>query len=126
MWDKLRETSGGPYPPAAYVFVQEGLRRTADRLYRIDDDGPDADGSRHVTGQELCIGLRDFAVQQYGSLARFVLEQWGIRRTADFGRIVFAMVEVGLLRKTDDDSIADFEGVFDFAEAFADEPAAMS
>ena len=117
MWDSLF-TIEKRYPPAAYVFVQEGLRQTSDRVYAIDDDIDLGDGSRHVTGQELCIGLRDYAVGEFGPLAKTVLESWGIRRTRDFGSIVFAMVEAGLLRKTDDDSLDDFVDVFEFDEAF--------
>ena len=125
-WQMIRR-SAGTYPPHAFAFVQEGLRHTVDRLSEArarGDDGVGAaevEGGRHVNGQELCIGLRDYAVSQYGLLARTVLEQWNIRRTEDFGRIVFLMVEAGLLRKTDDDSIEDFTGVFDFDEVFGRE-----
>jgi uncharacterized repeat protein (TIGR04138 family) len=72
-----------------------------------------------VTGPQLCLGLRDFAIQKYGMLARTVLERWGIRKTDDFGRIVFAMIEAGLMRKSDEDSESDFQGVFDFDEGFS-------
>jgi uncharacterized repeat protein (TIGR04138 family) len=84
-----------------------------------DDDAPDAyTHKRHISGQQLCLGLRDYAILQYGRLARTVLSSWGVRRTEDFGRIVFAMVEAGWMRKQDDDTIEDFENVFDFDEAF--------
>lgn len=116
MWDSIFAIEQR-YPPAAYVFVQEGLRQTSDRVYAIDDD-LEGDGSRHVTGQELCVGLRDYAVTEFGALAKTVLTEWGIRRTRDFGNIVFAMIEAGLLRKTDDDSLDDFVDVFEFDEAF--------
>lgn len=118
VWPELK--NAGAYPPAAYAFVQEGLRRTCDRL--IEHERDTLGVSRHVSGQELCIGLRDHAVERFGFLARTVLESWGVRRTEDFGRIVFAMVEAGLLRKTDEDSLDDFTDVFDFDEAF--EPSA--
>lgn len=116
VWDRLK-ASRGPYPPQAFVFVQEGLRYTADRLH--GDNDPCAD--RHVSGQQLSLGLRDYAIEQYGLLARTVLESWSVRRSEDFGRMVFAMVEAGLLRKTEEDSIEDFTGVFDFDESFGDE-----
>jgi uncharacterized repeat protein (TIGR04138 family) len=38
----------------------------------------------------------------------------------DFGRIVFAMIDAGMMRKTDEDDLADFDNVFEFDEAFAD------
>lgn len=125
-WAMIRR-SAGLYPPQAFAFVQEGLRHTVERVSEARQRGDgggcasEIEGGRHVNGQELCIGLRDYAVSQYGLLARTVLEQWNIRRTEDFGRIVFLMVEAGLLRKTDEDSIEDFTGVFDFDEVFGRE-----
>ena len=47
-----------------------------------------------------------------------MLGKWGINATEDFGRIVFALVDAGLLRKTDEDTIDDFRGVYDFRDAF--------
>lgn len=111
------------FPAEAFVFVQKGLDFTVKRLHGEwpQDQSPDpqAHPDRHVTGQQLCEGLRDFAIDQYGLLARTVLKRWGIRRSEDFGEIVFAMVEAGLMFKTDSDTLDDFRGVFDFAEAFS-------
>ena len=63
--------------------------------------------------------MRDFAINQYGALARSVLSHWGINQTQDFGNIVFSMIEKKLLSKTVEDSLADFKTVYDFEEAFA-------
>ncbi len=119
-WKSIRENAG-PYPIEAFAFVQEGLAHTADRV-RDESVGlgiapPD---SRHVTGQQLCMGLRSFAIERYGMLAPAVLRHWSVTRTEDFGRIVYAMIEAGLMSKTPDDSFSDFCGVYDFAEAFAE------
>ncbi len=114
-WQSLRQHAGA-YPPAAFVFVQDGLRHTVDTLRDDEPDMPDS--GRHVSGIELCFGLRDYAISQFGPLARSVMRSWNVERTEDFGRIVFALVEAGCLRKTDEDSIEDFQGVFDFDEAF--------
>jgi uncharacterized repeat protein (TIGR04138 family) len=120
-WKVIRQKAG-PYPQEAFQFVQEGLAHTSKMVYGEAAVRETATGvigtERHVTGPQLCLGLRDFAVQKYGLLARTVLERWGIRKTDDFGRIVFAMIEAGLMRKSDDDSEADFQGVFEFDEAF--------
>ncbi len=117
-WDSIKPLSGR-YPPAAFSFVLEGLRHTVRAVREDDEAGEPAEGeSRHISGQELCLGLRDFAIEQYGLLAKTVLLSYGISRTDDFGRIVFILVEAGLMRKTDDDRISDFEHVFDFEEAF--------
>ncbi|MBM4106755.1 MAG: hypothetical protein FJ257_10830 [Phycisphaerae bacterium] len=114
-WKKLLKTAG-PYPLEAFQFVQQGLGHTVER---VETYGGLAEGQgRHVSGQQLCLGLRDFAIQQYGLLAPTVLRSWNVVRTDDFGRIVFAMIEHGLMSKTSDDSLEDFRGVYDFAEAF--------
>jgi len=51
-------------------------------------------------------------------LARTVLSRWNVRRTVDFGRIVFALVDNGYMQKTEDDTLEDFRDVFDFKSAF--------
>jgi len=109
------------YPLAAFLFVQRGLDFTVRRTHGDPPEeelDPGERESRHVTGRDLCVGLRDFAIQQYGLLARTVLRRWRIEQCEDFGRIVFAMVDAGLMHKNDEDSLDDFADVFDFATAF--------
>ena len=77
---------------------------------------------RHLTGQQLCEAARLYALQQYGLLARVVLEWWGIRTTDDLGEIVFNMIEIGQMRKTRRDKREDFHSVYDFHEAFSRDP----
>ena len=112
-WKSIRK-SAGPYPQEAFQFVRDGLAHAVKMIF-----GDQPSNERHVSGQQLCLGLRDYAVVRYGLLARTVLARWGIRTTDDFGRIVFAMIEAGLLRRSDEDSIEDFRSVFEFDEAFA-------
>jgi uncharacterized repeat protein (TIGR04138 family) len=115
-WNTVREKAG-PYPTEAYLFVRDGLAHTMKIVYGTDEPAPEE--SRHVSGQQLCLGLKDYAQARYGLLARTVLDKWHVRKTDDFGKIVFAMIDAGLIRRTQDDSIEDFRGVFDFGEAFA-------
>ena len=117
-WKFLREKAG-PFPPQAYQFVRDGLAHTVKMSHGEPHPDYAAEG-RHVTGGQLCLGLRDYALRQYGRLAKMVLHSWNIRETADFGRIVFAMIDAGLMRKTEEDTLEDFQGVFDFDEAFGD------
>jgi len=120
---KMLREKAGPFPPQAYQFVRDGLAHTVTLIHgagaRSDDE------SRHVSGQQLCQGLKDYAIKQYGLLARTVLARWHIHTTEDFGRIVFAMIDAQFMRKTEDDSIEDFRGVYDFDEAFGDLPVAQ-
>ena len=101
---------GGPYHERAFLFVLATIEYLQSRL----------DLRRHVTGGELAWACRDFAREQFGLLAPHVLAHWGIGRTEDFGRIVFTLVEVGLLVTQPGDQEADFEAVYDFADAFGD------
>ena len=105
--DQLQERNPR-FHPRSYVFVLQALHSVIQSL----------DEPRHITGRELTEGVRELAIGQYGPLARTVLEHWGIHETDDVGRVVFAMVEQGILVKEDDDDPQDFENLFDFEEAF--------
>ncbi len=96
------------YKPEAYVFVHDALDHTWSRL----------DQRRHATGHELLDGIKDLALQRYGSMAVAVLKSWGIKTTDDFGAIVFNLVEAGILSKTEQDRIEDFHAVYDFEDVF--------
>jgi uncharacterized repeat protein (TIGR04138 family) len=104
---RIRERNG-PYDERAYLFVLASLEHLQNRLTE----------RRHVSGEELARACRDFALDQYGLLSRAVLEYWGICHTGDFGRIVFTLIEVGLLKAQESDRPEDFEGVYGFVEAF--------
>ena len=101
------------YSSDAYHFVQEGLNHTLKGLKR---GGQHA--HRHVSGQELLQGLRDFALKEYGPMSKAVLNEWGIKTTDDIGQIVFNLVNASVLGKNDTDSPNDFKNVFTFDDAF--------
>ncbi|MDP3041511.1 MAG: hypothetical protein Q8N62_02075 [Candidatus Omnitrophota bacterium] len=97
------------YKPDAYEFVLTGLGFTQKKLKKI----------AHVNGAQLARGLRDYAINQYGALSGRVLTYWGINQTQDFGNIVFNLIEKKLLSKTKEDSLLDFDAVYDFKAAFS-------
>ena len=97
----------------AYTFVREALDFTQ-KLIVKENRGQ----IRHVSGQELLDGIRQFALQQFGPMAVTVFEEWGVRNCRDFGDIVFNMVETSLLAKTDRDTREDFQNGYDFTDAF--------
>ena len=96
------------YDPEAYSFIMASLDFTMKRLKR----------KGHITGQELADGIKDYALDQFGPMARVVLEKWGIKSTNDFGEIVFNLIGSGLLGKTEEDRKEDFNNRYDFKEAF--------
>ena len=102
------------YAPEAYLFLREALDFTIKLL-----DKPDKGLARHVSGAELLDGIRQYALQEYGPVALRVLKHWGVRRSEDFGEIVFNLVGAGALGKTDEDRREDFAGGYDFDQAFA-------
>jgi uncharacterized repeat protein (TIGR04138 family) len=113
-------TVDGRYPMEAYLFLQEGLTRA---VHDVHGDDPPDPGARHVSGAQLCWALRDEARDHWGMLARTVLKRWHIEATIDFGNMVYVLVDNDLMQKTEGDSLEDFGGVFDFAEAFSAEDA---
>ena len=82
------------------------------------NDPTRAQRSQHVSGRELLEGLRAHALDQFGPLAKTVLESWGVRRCTDFGDIVFNLIEYNIFSKTDNDRREDFADIYDFDEAF--------
>jgi uncharacterized repeat protein (TIGR04138 family) len=125
------------YKFEAYAFVFEALTFAQEKLGfgqeaptdAEEDDEPEPpkpkeslkkEGQkveRHMTGQQLCEAIRQYALEQYGLMAKTVLNSWGVRGTSDIGNIVFNLIEIGQMRKTKQDSRADFDNVFDFDTA---------
>lgn len=107
------------YPIEAYQFVLHGLKRAAMTVHGpLQKCRTARTRPRHVTGAQLCEALRNLAVDRWGPLAIDVLRRWGIRRTRDFGEIVFTLVDHQLLGRQPSDQIEDFDDVFAFDEAF--------
>lgn len=123
-WPSIRSRAA-EIPVDAFEFVRDGLKHTVQSMHgpataEQASASPDArPRPRHVSGQQLCQGLRDLAVQRWGLLSQTVLRRWGIETTEDFGTIVFAMIDRQELKASDNDSIEDFKGVFNFQEAFS-------
>jgi uncharacterized repeat protein (TIGR04138 family) len=100
------------YDRAAYHFLRDALEFTVKERKKVSGQ------NGHVSGQQLLDGIRRYALKQYGPMVTSVLDYWGIQRTEDFGRMVFALVDVGVFGKTEHDSIEDFRDVYSFEEAF--------
>ena len=118
----------------AYVFVFEalsyaqnvlgmGVESPSEPLDLPEEEPPEEPEGpqRHVSGQELCQAIRQYALKQYGYMAKTVLNSWGVKKTGDFGEIVFNLIRIGRMRKTPRDHQEDFEDVFDFDTAFRQE-----
>lgn len=111
------QSSSRTYHPLAYKFVFSALRFTQEQLGR--DRAAEATG--HISGPELLDGIRLLGLQHFGMLSITVFKTWGIHGTDDFGRIVFELIEAGEMRKTQNDQLTDFFGVYDFGKVFREE-----
>jgi uncharacterized repeat protein (TIGR04138 family) len=118
------------YPLEAYIFVFEALHYAQNVLgmgsetvseQSGEEEEEDTGPQRHVTGQELCQAVRQFALEQYGYMAKLVLANWGLHATRDIGEIVFNLIRIGRMRKTPHDRREDFDDVYDFDSAFREE-----
>jgi uncharacterized repeat protein (TIGR04138 family) len=122
------------YSAEAYFFVSDALEYANEVLGLGSEDESETGGreareaaeeetgpQRHVTGQELCQAIRQFALEQYGYMAKLVLGNWGVHSTSDFGEIVFNLIRIQKMRKTPQDRREDFDDVFDFDCAFREE-----
>jgi uncharacterized repeat protein (TIGR04138 family) len=96
------------YKADSYEFTMQALSFTQKKLGK----------EGHLSGKELLEGIREFTLEQYGPMAKTVLTHWGIKKTEDFGNIVFNMIEQRLLSKTESDRLEDFKDVYDFKNAF--------
>ena len=105
------------YTREAYGFLKEALDFTMDKERKRMGKAV-SKTQRHVTGQELLEGVREYALEQFGPMAYTVLTSWGLERCEDFGDMVFNLIEYGVFSKNEDDTKEDFAAIYDFEEAF--------
>ena len=101
------------YGKGAYYFIREALDHT---LKNIEKEKAKSKG--HVSGNELLEGIRDYALDRFGPMTLTLMDHWNIKKCRDFGDIVFNLVEFGILGRTENDSLEDFEGGYNFKDAF--------
>ncbi len=104
------------YHRFAYQFVLDALNRTQrllGRPERVEED-------QHVSGPELLQGFRDLAYEQFGGMALTVFRQWGLTSTNDVGHIVWELIDLGNMRKTERDQLTDFFDLYSFEDVFGD------
>ena len=99
------------YTADAYHFVSKAVTFTVSRLQK----------HRHVSALELLKGTGELAVQEYGAVARQVLNEYGLCRASDVGKVVYLLIGAGILSASDDDDPEDFNVEFEFLPASAEE-----
>jgi len=104
------------YARPAYLFVQRALH-----FYR--EKHSQGSGAGHIKGQEVLSGVRELALEEFGPMARTVLNDWGLVAGEDVGEIVYNLIDAGLMSKTEQDRKEDFAGVMKFDESLDGEAA---
>ncbi len=120
------------YPLEAYNFVRDALSFAADSMElgssayfdpELDEEeaAHRARRERHLTGQQLCEAIRMYAINQYGYMAKVVLKNWNVDKTDCFGDIVYNMISIGLMKKSNEDRQTHFNNVYKFEDVFETE-----
>ena len=120
------------YPMEAYKFVRHALAYAQEVLDLGEESRPEPNleleesqeptpPERHLSGQQLCEAIRVYAIDQFGYLAKTVLNSWGLHSTADFGEVVYNLISIGWMKKSTNDRRDHFDDVFDFDKAFVED-----
>ncbi len=102
----------------AYNFVRDALAYAQDILKMPHQQLAAEEGERHLTGQQLCEAIRLYALEQYGYMAKTVLNNWGVYSTSDFGEIVYNLIRIKHMKKSENDRREDFDECYEFDTAF--------
>ncbi len=111
-------------PPSESIdeMLQQTIEKVGDAgQFDLDSDEGPVESENHLTGQELCLALRQFAIDQYGLMAKSVLNSWGICSTSDFGSIVYNIIDIGWMKKSVNDRREHFDQVYEFQAAFVEQ-----
>ena len=99
----------------AYVFVREALSEAQELKFGNEEKN---ESRGHISARELLEGVSSLGKRRYGMMAASVFRHWGIQSTADFGRVVFEMIELGDMKKTENDVFEDFVDIYSFDDVF--------
>ena len=107
------------FPPMAYCFVRDSVHKALENIAKVNREiGFDNEVPPDIKGADLCRFFRDTLLTRFGPCAIDVLDTWNIKQTSDFGKIIYKLISVEILGKSENDSIEDFDNVYDFTEEF--------
>jgi uncharacterized repeat protein (TIGR04138 family) len=105
------------YKREAYQFVTEALNFAQQELGMGSPpqyDPHQGSYEPHLTGQQLCEAVRIYSLEQFGYMAKVVLNTWGIYSTSDVGEVVYNLIDIGKMKKSKRDRREDFDNVYEF------------
>ena len=94
----------------AYSFLKDALDFTMQRVEERENGS-----QRHVSGQELLEGFRDYALAQFGRIFKTLHV---LSNGKNVGEMVFLLIEEDVFSKQPEDSLDDFKGFMSFRKAF--------
>ena len=106
--DRIHATDAR-YDREAYCFLRDALEFTLKRR---------GDTRTHISAAELLEGFRLHAIEEFGPMARMVLDYWGVKSCEDVGNMVYALIGQGVFGRNENDRREDFLEGYDFEEAF--------
>ena len=96
------------YHVDSYEFVMEALS-FAQRKFR---------DAKHISGHEFLEGIKGLLIKKFGPMTIPVLNYWGVKKTEDFGNIVFNMEQYKIIARDSQDQYETFKDGYDFQEVF--------
>ena len=108
------------YAYEAFEFICDAVTFTQDRLGRSPGPCDSEEVNHHVGAGELLRGTCELAVREFGLMAPLVFEYWGVHATDDIGNIVFNLIRIDRLSRSERDDPEDFRDAFDLGRALAE------
>jgi uncharacterized repeat protein (TIGR04138 family) len=96
----------------AILFACDVLYETPS--YVGDEPGDVIAEARDCTAAELCRAVPEYARNLFGTEAQSALREFGILTSDDLGRLIFTLVDSGLLTALPEDRPEDFVGLCRF------------
>ena len=75
---------------------------------------------KEYDANHVCMAVRIHAINYFNNKeeARDLLSSWGLTCGEDIGKIIFGLVERGMIQKSEDDKLEQFSGLFDLNQIF--------
>lgn len=107
-------SQGSPYRFEAYFFLRDVL----DQALKQRKKSRKEKNAEQITEAELLEKFKQHALKEFGPMAITVLEFWGVKQATDIAQMIFDLIEVGFLAKTEKDLFATFPRELNFYDAF--------
>ncbi len=87
------------FKPESYGFILASLDFHRSKM---DQDG-------HLEAEELIASVIELALLKFGPMAESVFKHWGVNESIDVGSIVYNLIDLDILSKTEEDTHEQFK-----------------